>query len=483
MMPDMFDRSILLATAAATAAIGLASPAGADPQCQPGPCTHGPAAGHGPSYQDGYKTEHDYFSTPQNHAYLASEMKQGYTAGLGVPGGGRRRRTARELGRLAGRLHRRLARLGIQALSTRCQVLITAAELSRLIDAGDPVTILDVRWRLDEPDGQAAYLQGHLPGAVYVSLEDELSDHTVTGRGRHPLPSGRSCRSGRASLGRPPGRADGRLRRLESRRVSAGLVGADRGRTRRRPHPGRRPVRVAVRRRRRGHRPGHAAARRCDRGVRRPVRRRAADPDGAAGRATSRCSTPAHRNASAATSSRSIRWPDTSPARRTCPAAACSPTTELSLPTMRSRDWSPTTTARSARTAVPASRPASRSPRSPRSDTGQRCSPAPGRSGVQIPIGPSRAATNNSGSAEKVCHAPSTAMRFRGKRVGRPARSLRSCRFSREPAGPSKITASALCHSLSCSSVRLWTLTSGFSAATRATSPATSPEKASTSRT
>ncbi|HET6736060.1 sulfurtransferase, partial [Mycobacterium sp.] len=27
--------------------------------------------------------------------------------------------------------------------------------------------------------------------AVYVSLEDELSDHTVTGRGRHPLPSGR----------------------------------------------------------------------------------------------------------------------------------------------------------------------------------------------------------------------------------------------------------------------------------------------------
>jgi thiosulfate/3-mercaptopyruvate sulfurtransferase len=27
---------------------------------------------------------------------------------------------------------------------------------------------------------------------VYVSLEDELSDHSVQGRGRHPLPSGRS---------------------------------------------------------------------------------------------------------------------------------------------------------------------------------------------------------------------------------------------------------------------------------------------------
>ena len=60
-------------------------------------------------------------------------------------------------------------------------MLIAAAELADLIDAGDPVTILDVRWRLDEPDGRATYLQGHLPGAVYVSLDDELSDHSVAG--------------------------------------------------------------------------------------------------------------------------------------------------------------------------------------------------------------------------------------------------------------------------------------------------------------
>jgi thiosulfate/3-mercaptopyruvate sulfurtransferase len=77
-------------------------------------------------------------------------------------------------------------------LDPRAQVLITAAELAELIAARHPVTILDVRWRLDEPDGHAAYLRGHIPGAVYVSLEDELSDHTITGRGRHPLPSGRS---------------------------------------------------------------------------------------------------------------------------------------------------------------------------------------------------------------------------------------------------------------------------------------------------
>jgi thiosulfate/3-mercaptopyruvate sulfurtransferase len=77
-------------------------------------------------------------------------------------------------------------------VESRDQVLITATELAALIEAGDPLTILDVRWRLDAPDGRAAYLQGHLPGAVYVSLEDELSDHSIASRGRHPLPSGRN---------------------------------------------------------------------------------------------------------------------------------------------------------------------------------------------------------------------------------------------------------------------------------------------------
>lgn len=76
-------------------------------------------------------------------------------------------------------------------MQARDQVLISAAELAGIIEAGDPVSVLDVRWRIDEPDGRATYLEGHIPGAVYVSLEDELSDHSVSGRGRHPLPSGR----------------------------------------------------------------------------------------------------------------------------------------------------------------------------------------------------------------------------------------------------------------------------------------------------
>ena len=69
-------------------------------------------------------------------------------------------------------------------------MFVTAGELAALLAAGEPVTLLDVRWSLPEPDGRDAYERGHLPGAVYVSLDEELSDHSVAGRGRHPLPSG-----------------------------------------------------------------------------------------------------------------------------------------------------------------------------------------------------------------------------------------------------------------------------------------------------
>jgi hypothetical protein len=72
MMRDVFDRSILAAAAIATAMIGSASLAHADPH----------APGHSPSYQDGYSTEHDFYAIPQNHEYLKSEMRQGYTAAL-----------------------------------------------------------------------------------------------------------------------------------------------------------------------------------------------------------------------------------------------------------------------------------------------------------------------------------------------------------------------------------------------------------------
>ncbi|WKG06361.1 sulfurtransferase [Mycolicibacterium sp. HK-90] len=74
--------------------------------------------------------------------------------------------------------------------SARNDVFVTVGELREHIVSGRPVTLLDVRWTLAEPDGEPAYLTGHLPGAVYVSLDDDLADHRLAGRGRHPLPSG-----------------------------------------------------------------------------------------------------------------------------------------------------------------------------------------------------------------------------------------------------------------------------------------------------
>lgn len=75
-------------------------------------------------------------------------------------------------------------------MSARARLLITAEELIGLLGEGERPAVLDVRWRLDQPDGRQAYWDGHIPGAAYVSLEDELSDHAVGGRGRHPLPRG-----------------------------------------------------------------------------------------------------------------------------------------------------------------------------------------------------------------------------------------------------------------------------------------------------
>ncbi|MGO3362386.1 MAG: sulfurtransferase [Corynebacterium sp.] len=65
--------------------------------------------------------------------------------------------------------------------------LITAAELAAHLDS---TVVLDVRWTLQHPDGRADFAAGHIPGARYVDLDTELSDHSVAGRGRHPLPSG-----------------------------------------------------------------------------------------------------------------------------------------------------------------------------------------------------------------------------------------------------------------------------------------------------
>lgn len=67
--------------------------------------------------------------------------------------------------------------------------LISASELASLLRERSNVRLLDVRWRLDVPEGRPAYLDGHLPGAVYVDLDNELARRDDPRRGRHPLPA------------------------------------------------------------------------------------------------------------------------------------------------------------------------------------------------------------------------------------------------------------------------------------------------------
>jgi thiosulfate/3-mercaptopyruvate sulfurtransferase len=80
-------------------------------------------------------------------------------------------------------------------------VLTTADQLADELESSRPPVVLDVRWRLDRPDGRPDYLAGHLPGAVYVDLDHELAGHGEPRDGRHPLPSIESLQASARSWG------------------------------------------------------------------------------------------------------------------------------------------------------------------------------------------------------------------------------------------------------------------------------------------
>ncbi|WP_416961691.1 sulfurtransferase [Streptomyces sp. Agncl-13] len=92
--------------------------------------------------------------------------------------------------------------------------IISASELASDLAGTNPPVLLDVRWQLSvakaagEPpfDGRAEYAAGHIPGAVYVDLDQELASAPGT-HGRHPLPDtahfGAAMRHAGVSAGRP----------------------------------------------------------------------------------------------------------------------------------------------------------------------------------------------------------------------------------------------------------------------------------------
>ena len=68
-------------------------------------------------------------------------------------------------------------------------VLISAADLAERLGAAD-LLIVDCRFDLaDAGKGERDFAAAHIPGAVYAHLDRDLSDLSVRGFGRHPLPS------------------------------------------------------------------------------------------------------------------------------------------------------------------------------------------------------------------------------------------------------------------------------------------------------
>lgn len=66
--------------------------------------------------------------------------------------------------------------------------IVSAVALSERL--GDPGwVVVDCRFRLTEPEaGYRAYRAGHIPGARYAHLDDDLARKPAPGEGRHPLP-------------------------------------------------------------------------------------------------------------------------------------------------------------------------------------------------------------------------------------------------------------------------------------------------------
>ncbi|MGZ4395839.1 MAG: sulfurtransferase [Gaiellaceae bacterium] len=65
---------------------------------------------------------------------------------------------------------------------------------------------VDCRWELGAPErGRELYLAGHVPGASFLDVDDDLSDLSVAGQGRHPLPSAERFARAASRAGIGPG--------------------------------------------------------------------------------------------------------------------------------------------------------------------------------------------------------------------------------------------------------------------------------------
>lgn len=70
------------------------------------------------------------------------------------------------------------------------ETLIGVGDLQSLLASGGDVLLLDCEFELGAPDkGAAIYAAGHLPGARYAHLDNDLAAPPDGSNGRHPLPA------------------------------------------------------------------------------------------------------------------------------------------------------------------------------------------------------------------------------------------------------------------------------------------------------
>jgi thiosulfate/3-mercaptopyruvate sulfurtransferase len=85
------------------------------------------------------------------------------------------------------------------------QILVSAAELDSLIRNGRAIAV-DCRFDFADPDkGRSDWLAGHVPGAAYAHLDNDLSSPVEAHTGRHPLPSTASFAEFLGRIGWAPG--------------------------------------------------------------------------------------------------------------------------------------------------------------------------------------------------------------------------------------------------------------------------------------
>ncbi|MEJ2384180.1 MAG: sulfurtransferase [Xanthomonadales bacterium] len=86
------------------------------------------------------------------------------------------------------------------------KILLSAAQLNDGLNAGECIAV-DCRFDLaDTARGRSEWLAGHVPGARYAHLDDDLSSPIGPDTGRHPLPESAAFARYLASIGWRPDR-------------------------------------------------------------------------------------------------------------------------------------------------------------------------------------------------------------------------------------------------------------------------------------